>query len=137
MDGGWCPCLRQRCAIPVTLIMAVPTLFFISIFPPSPFPPSPLGGSLDSYSGRIPPDVLCVVVTKVLQGLHYLSTMKIMHRDVKPSNILINSEGMVKLCDFGAAGQSAGLDPEEGAACRRVCPSLPPRPQAQRAFPLS
>ncbi|KAF7354311.1 MAP kinase kinase MKK2/SSP33 [Mycena venus] len=33
----------------------------------------------------------------VLQGLAYLNTKKIIHRDVKPSNILLSREGIVKL----------------------------------------
>ncbi|XP_035217938.1 dual specificity mitogen-activated protein kinase kinase 1-like [Stegodyphus dumicola] len=28
-----------------------------------------------------------------------------MHRDVKPSNILVNSRGEIKICDFGVSGQ--------------------------------
>lgn len=28
-----------------------------------------------------------------------------MHRDVKPSNILVNSAGEIKICDFGVSGQ--------------------------------
>lgn len=43
---------------------------------------------------------------KVLKGLKYLREHhSIMHRDVKPSNILISSTGDIKLCDFGVSGQ--------------------------------
>jgi serine/threonine protein kinase len=30
--------------------------------------------------------------------------LKVIHRDVKPSNILINRNGNVKMCDFGISG---------------------------------
>lgn len=43
---------------------------------------------------------------KVLKGLSYLREKhQIMHRDVKPSNILVNSSGEIKMCDFGVSGQ--------------------------------
>ncbi len=39
-------------------------------------------------------------------GLYYLQTeLKVMHRDVKPSNLLINKSGEVKVCDYGISGQ--------------------------------
>ncbi|GAB1605177.1 specificity mitogen-activated kinase kinase 5-like [Argonauta hians] len=62
------------------------------------------GGSLDKY-GKVPVSVLGKITCLVVQGLQYLWSLKILHRDVKPSNILINSEGEVKLCDFGVSTQ--------------------------------
>lgn len=40
-----------------------------------------------------------------MNALHYLQAeLKVIHRDVKPSNILINRNGQVKMCDFGISG---------------------------------
>ena len=67
------------------------------------------GGSLDQVlkeAKRIPEDILGKVSIAVLRGLAYLREKhQIMHRDVKPSNILVNSRGEIKLCDFGVSGQ--------------------------------
>ena len=41
----------------------------------------------------------------MISALDYLHTrLSVIHRDVKPSNILINREGNVKMCDFGISG---------------------------------
>lgn len=67
------------------------------------------GGSLDlvlKKAGKIPESVLGKVTIAVLKGLSYLREKhQIMHRDVKPSNILVNSLGEIKICDFGVSGQ--------------------------------
>lgn len=67
------------------------------------------GGSLDlilKRAGRIPEPVLGKITAAVLKGLSYLRDKHaIMHRDVKPSNILVNSSGEIKICDFGVSGQ--------------------------------
>lgn len=67
------------------------------------------GGSLDlilKRAGRIPEPVLGKITLAVLKGLSYLRDKHaIMHRDVKPSNILVNSCGEIKICDFGVSGQ--------------------------------
>ncbi|KAF6030346.1 MAP2K1 [Bugula neritina] len=67
------------------------------------------GGSFDKIlqeAGRIPEPVLGKMMFSVLKGLIYLREKhSIMHRDVKPSNILVNSKGEIKLCDFGVSIQ--------------------------------
>ena len=55
-------------------------------------------------NGRtIPEPVLGKIAFSVVSALHYLHTkLKVIHRDVKPSNILLNTKGEVKICDFGS-----------------------------------
>lgn len=53
--------------------------------------------------------VLCIpriqIAFAVVSALQYLhAELKVIHRDVKPSNILINRRGEVKMCDFGISG---------------------------------
>lgn len=69
------------------------------------------GRSLDAMykrvknmGGRIGEKVLGKVAESVLRGLSYLHSKKIIHRDIKPQNILLNEAGEVKLCDFGVSG---------------------------------
>lgn len=41
------------------------------------------------------------VMYQIFKGVDYLHGKKVLHRDLKPQNILINSEGNVKVADFG------------------------------------
>jgi len=42
---------------------------------------------------------------KVLSALDYLKReLKVIHRDVKPPNVLLSRNGHVKMCDFGISG---------------------------------
>ncbi|KAK9244907.1 kinase-like domain-containing protein [Lipomyces tetrasporus] len=70
------------------------------------------GGSLDaiyhhvsSRGGRIGERVLGKIAEGVLSGLSYLHERRIIHRDIKPQNILLDKNGQVKLCDFGVSGE--------------------------------
>lgn len=48
--------------------------------------------------------ILCKVrsiAQQLVDALRYLHSHRIMHRDMKPQNILIAKRGVVKLCDFG------------------------------------
>ena len=40
------------------------------------------------------------IIYQILKGLNYLHSSRIMHRDIRPSNILLNEEGDIKICGF-------------------------------------
>ncbi|KAL3672528.1 hypothetical protein V7S43_001827 [Phytophthora oleae] len=48
-------------------------------------------------------DHIAFITYQLLCGLRYVHSAHIIHRDVKPSNVLINRDCLVKLCDFGLA----------------------------------
>ena len=67
---------------------------------------------INSLTGRPEPvmseTMLYRFAYSILSGLHYLHKIKhIVHRDIKPDNILINSSGEIKLCDFGVSRELA------------------------------
>jgi len=41
------------------------------------------------------------IIYQILRALLYLHSANIIHRDVKPSNVLINEDCTIKICDFG------------------------------------
>uniref|UniRef100_A0A914CJJ3 mitogen-activated protein kinase kinase n=1 Tax=Acrobeloides nanus TaxID=290746 RepID=A0A914CJJ3_9BILA len=50
---------------------------------------------------KFPEEILGYVAVQVLEALGFCKANDFIHRDVKPKNILLNTRGEVKLCDFG------------------------------------
>jgi len=55
-------------------------------------------------SGQIPPaDSIVDIIAQVADGLSFAHSQDIVHRDVKPSNIMVMKGGVAKITDFGIA----------------------------------
>ncbi|ETN58106.1 cdk5 [Anopheles darlingi] len=57
----------------------------------------------DSLNGEIDPDVVKSFMYQLLRGLAFCHSHNVLHRDLKPQNLLINKNGELKLADFGLA----------------------------------
>lgn len=57
----------------------------------------------DSLNGEIDLDVVKSFMYQLLRGLAFCHSHNVLHRDLKPQNLLINKNGELKLADFGLA----------------------------------
>ncbi|XP_064290857.1 serine/threonine-protein kinase 36 isoform X2 [Passer domesticus] len=53
--------------------------------------------------GNLPESQVQTIAAQLISALYYLHSHRILHRDMKPQNILLGKDGVVKLCDFGFA----------------------------------
>lgn len=53
------------------------------------------------------------ILYQAVKALYYMHTGDLLHRDMKPSNLLLNSDCHVKICDFGLARSVADIEDEK------------------------
>jgi 5'-AMP-activated protein kinase catalytic alpha subunit len=78
------------------------------------------GGDLLSYvrrRRRLEEPIAKFIFKQVIAGLGYIHSLKIIHRDIKLENILIDNEGVVKIADFGISHE---IKPEQKAV-KDIC----------------
>ena len=67
-----------------------------------------LNSYINSYKNKnekIPEEFIWKVAFQVLDALYYLhNEKKIVHKDIKPLNLLIDKDDNIKVCDFGSSG---------------------------------
>lgn len=97
------------------------------------------GYSLEDYiknvSGLIVEEKICAFFEPLLDAFEYAHKHKIIHKDIKPSNIIVTHEGIPKILDFGI---SALLDESEEDADTEVIMGTPSymSPEQVKGLPL-
>ena len=76
--------------------------------------------SMIREKGRIHPDQALRMTIRILAAVDHAHRNGIVHRDIKPQNILVDKQGHVKVADFGIArlkaSQTTRIDSEGGAS---------------------
>ncbi|MGV0982277.1 MAG: protein kinase family protein [Polynucleobacter sp.] len=68
-----------------------------------------IGSEIDDYL-KLNPENINEIFRQVIEGFFHLEYNKILHRDIRPMNIMVNQLGIVKIIDFGFGKQTIVQD---------------------------
>jgi serine/threonine protein kinase len=68
---------------------------------------------LVKQDGKLPADMAVGYILQAARGLRYGHNQGMVHRDIKPDNLMINTEGIVKVADLGLVKLPSGELPEQ------------------------
>ncbi len=103
------------------------------------------GPSLHAWLGRtgpVPEDIARPLLGQLAAAIEYLHSQRVLHRDLKPGNVMLNRDGWLKLTDFGLAEPArpveADLEPTaEVVVAGTPWYMAPEQLDGQRATPAS
>jgi diguanylate cyclase (GGDEF)-like protein len=75
--------------------------------------------------GALSPDRAVAVCLDVLDALSAVHRVGLVHRDIKPQNIMVLDDGEARLIDFGLAGRGTGAESERDAVVGTLAYSAP------------
>jgi eukaryotic-like serine/threonine-protein kinase len=82
--------------------------------------------------GKLDPEQAVGYILQAARGLKYGHDMGMVHRDVKPDNLLINDQGIVKVADMGLVKLAADPPPQPSPARGEGARHPPPQPSPAR-----
>ncbi|MEO8040063.1 MAG: protein kinase, partial [Betaproteobacteria bacterium] len=84
-------------------------------------------------SGKLEPGRAAELCAQILRAIQFAHAKGVLHRDIKPGNVMITDEGVARVMDFGIASLLTGEDP--GAASFHGTPSyMAPEYATDRIF---
>ena len=88
---------------PILAAFSPPQPYFLSPVPSSLIFPqdTDLRRYIQKHPGPLSPHNIQLFMFQLLRGLDFCHRRKILHRDLKPRNLLISNSGELKLADFG------------------------------------